>query len=755
MGLLLGALCACQIAASAPPPENPSAAALVARARAARYQQDSLLEEYHATAKQRWTAQIGVASGLAVGPIGRMRLAARFETVARSGWHHQFGAWTELIAGRGVAPIVGEIEMDVVDDEMAIVIPYYPGRDRLWPVDELADVTEDLDGAPTFFEHPLSAGSDSLYRFQLGGTLELSLPSGRRLRLRELILQPRRPDSRLIVGSLWVDDASGALVRAAYRPSVPVDLWPFFKGEFNRDEEKMFRQFGPFRGDIEEILIEHGLFEERFWLPRVRLATAAGSAKGGRITISIEQTFEYERVRALPTGIAQAAQPDRESIRRWNDRFQRMRGSDRVDSGTCRDSRDPNEAALSVDSLIRRDDMHIRASQEGVRVRVLYPCNHRDLVNSPALPPSIYAPSEELFTEADFDRLHDDIGKALAISRQADWSPQPARWSYGLQPGLLRYNRVEGLAIGVRGDREFGSGLAGDATLRLGVADLEPNVELALSRASGVSAYRLGAYHRLDASDDWGNPLGLSASLAAFLLGNDYGFYHRSTGVELTGTHRRISGHVALGWRLFAERDNEAEVETSFSFGRAIIGHDFVPNIVPLAGDFYGAASTVSFGLGANPEGVQLSGALRLEGASGEAEYGRGMLDLRLGTGLGRGFGVAVSGAAGSSVGELPVQRHWFLGGPQTVHAQVPGSMQGDAFWMARAELSKGTPLLRPTLFADVGWAGDRDRFPRPDARLWSAGIGAAILDGLLRMDLSKALTGRRGWGVDVFIELR
>ena len=81
-----------------------SSATLVARARAARYQQDSALAEYQATVRQRMSAGLGVARGLGfgVGAIARDRLAARFESVARVGWHAQLGAWGELLAARGI-----------------------------------------------------------------------------------------------------------------------------------------------------------------------------------------------------------------------------------------------------------------------------------------------------------------------------------------------------------------------------------------------------------------------------------------------------------------------------------------------------------------------------------------------------------------------------------------------------------------------------------------------------------------------------
>ena len=134
--LLLATLLVLQTADTARTPGSTRSpvAILVARARAARYQQDSSLASYQAVVRQRMSSGFGIARGL-VGAVGRERLAARIESVARVGWHHELGAWGEVIGGRSVAPIVGEYEPGY-EDHHALVLPYYPGRERLWPVSE-------------------------------------------------------------------------------------------------------------------------------------------------------------------------------------------------------------------------------------------------------------------------------------------------------------------------------------------------------------------------------------------------------------------------------------------------------------------------------------------------------------------------------------------------------------------------------------------------------------------------------------------
>src|ERR1043165_2671472 len=160
---------------------------LVARARLARYQQDSALAEYQTIAKQRMSAGIGMSSMFGIGVPGPEKLAARFESIARMGWNHRTGAWGDVIGARGVAPLVGQTEPDG-EAAVALVLPYYPGTDALWPMTELRGAFTDH---RDWITHPLDAGSDSLYEFAMGDASMIRLPTGDTIRLREIIVKPR------------------------------------------------------------------------------------------------------------------------------------------------------------------------------------------------------------------------------------------------------------------------------------------------------------------------------------------------------------------------------------------------------------------------------------------------------------------------------------------------------------------------------------------------------------------------------------
>jgi hypothetical protein len=233
------------------------------------------------------SVRLGLARNLGVGPISPERLAARFESVAKVGWDYSLGAWGEVIGRRSVVPLMGLIEPEAQDgdDDVALVFPYHPGRDQLWPVSELGDALP----RAHWIEHPLAEGADSLYVFSLGDSLRIKLPDGSTVQLREIRVRARRPESRLIVGSLWVDIARGSLVRAAYRPSVAMDLWPLMEREIGREDRSKVKKLGPFTGIVREIIVEHGLYDDAFGsralespMPKARRKARASRSRSSR-----------------------------------------------------------------------------------------------------------------------------------------------------------------------------------------------------------------------------------------------------------------------------------------------------------------------------------------------------------------------------------------------------------------------------------------------------------------------------------------
>jgi hemolysin activation/secretion protein len=156
---------------------------------------------------------------------------------------------------------------------------------------------------------------------------------------------------------------------------------------------------------------------------------------------------------------------------------------------------------------------------------------------------------------------------------------------------------------------------------------------------------------------------------------------------------------------------------------------------------------------GLDPRGFQTFTDIRLEGAGGDSTYGRGVAELTLSEGLPLNFAAALTLAGGSSVGGVPPQRRWYLGGKHTIRGQSPDTAQsGNAFWMTRAEIGKDLRFVRPSLFGDLGWVGDRTRMSAVGRPMSGVGVGLAVFDGLMRVDVSRGLYPMKGYRVDVTI---
>jgi hypothetical protein len=618
-------------------------------------------------------------------------------------------------------------------------VPYYPGRDDLVPTIDggivQANVEEDA-----MLINPLAGGAEAYYTYEAGDSLTMRLPAGRAIRLVELKVRPRRPRWNLAVASLWFDADQARLVRAAYRLAEPMDIFRDLKDVDDDDDlDSMPRLVKPLLSpmvfNISAITVEYGLHEERWWLPRVQMLEGDMRIGFMHSPFSMQESFSYAGVNGEPPAAvvydsAAHRHHDEDSTARAARVAERRRQCDSTGTYTTT----------------------VRRYHDTLPVAVTIPCDSAKLANSPELPKSIYDPGEELFGTKELRALEDE---ALALGAQPGWSPQRPELFYGL--AYTRYNRVEGLSTGAAVEQRLGAGYTARALARIGVADWQPNGELSLTRSDGTRMVRLGAYRRLDAANDWGTPLGFGASLSSLLFARDEGFYYRDWGAELTGgTERTRFLGSAFTWRLFAERQWGATVETQFSLAHAFGGPRFLPNIAADRADEGGIAASLTASHGTDPRGLRLDATLRGEGATGTFDYARGLVDLTAAHGFGARYAGALTLAGGTTGGTVPVQRFFYLGGSRTVRGQTAGAAAGDAFWLARAELGMGgVPFVRPTLFGDLGWAGARDTWQHPGRPLSGVGIGASVLEGLIRVDLARGIYPERRWRVNLYTDAR
>ena len=702
---------------------------LLTNARAARLQQDSTLTGYDAKTYERMSVGLGFKR------IGRDRLLMRMERAARVVWSKNSPAYVEILGKREAFPalegILDREESEIDDLNDGVPIPYYPGRETLWVGSGLARANVE----ESEIIHPLAGGAEAYYTYAVGDSVSFQLPGGRRINIRELVVRPRAPKWNVALGSLWFDVSSARLVRAVYRLAEPMDIWAVAdeEAEWENDPDDappkwVKGMISPLKAQINAVTVEYGLHEGRFWMPR--LQGLEGSAQAGmfRVPFKMEQSFKYASVNgSTPVSIPEIAVMDTA-----------------MDSVSRAARRERNRNACREDGDQRRT---VRRSDNGVPMIVRASCDTEALAHSSELPKSIFDDGDELFGEAERESL---ISEALTLGAQPGWVPQKPVYTYGL--GLTRYNKIEALSTGIAVRQSLGQGYTARASARVGIGDWQPNAELGMWRTNGRSSYALNAYRRLSAADDFGDPFAFGSSLSALLFGRDEGFYYRRFGLELAGTP---DDSASMSWRVFAERHGDASKKTNFSVAKALGRDGFSDNIDAEDGNYFGAAGEWHGSYGLDPNGFRAFGSLRAEAATGHSSYGRGMFDLTISNGLVGKIDGALTLGGGFSGGELPIQRHWYLGGSQSVRGQEAGSARGDAFWMGRAELGTSRAGARPVIFYDVGWAGDRRDFGDPGRPISGAGVGLSLMDGLVRFDVARGIFPEKKIRANLYLEAR
>lgn len=704
------------------------AADLLRRARERRARVERAIDLYRVTARQRTHA--GVAA------LSRDRTLFGGETAVRIEWRRGQTGTVQVLGARQVSPATSrgaEVPEDLRSeaaqlafdpDELQLSLFQF-GAGSLGGDDddeEREDVVErrgDTVNVSVQVEpvDPLSPGSEAHYRFRSGDTTTVRLPDGSQLRLIRLEILPRRREFRLLRGSLWIDSQTFGVARSVLAPSRPFDLGR----DVDEDVPGVISLMGGVRATVRYVTVEYALVQGRWWLPRL---------------MAIDLEANLGMIAGMPV------------------RFERSYSDYEVQASAA-----PQQAPVSV--LARRDtsvERICRADAKAAgevcqcewnrchRWRVDVPADTAALLTSPDLPPPLADQGSRLITGEEVESLARVLTPSMGSL--GDYRPEIDTRIADLR--LLRYNRVEGLSVGARADVAWGP-ITVDGEARIGMADLEPGVEIGVSRESLARRTRIAGYRRLAPFDPAARVFGFGASLNALLFGRDEADYFRATGAELTSRPVR-DGRWSYTWRLFGEHQHAVSRQTQFTLARAWDSEPFDSVRTASDADQGGLGVTLSRDFGGDRAPVRFTLGTGVEGQTGTFGFGRGQLTGRLAVpSLGR-FALALEGAAGTTTGDVPVQGRWYLGGPSSVRGYRGALLGGEAFWRARAELGTALPAARLVLFSDAGWVGARDAW-ETDPLLLSAGVGASFLDGLVRFDVARALRQPKGWRVDLYLD--
>lgn len=692
---------------------DPAARDLFMRARQRRSELDESLLAYEAVVTERLAAGIRA--------FRRDRTLYRKESATRVRWSRDGTNVVQIMGAREEHP--GGVEAPTGLSGFSVDDLWEPGADPLLfgsVVSEADD--EDHEG----FVHPLGPTAPAFYRYQTGDTLTLRLPDGRSLRAVELRFIPRERDFRRLSGSAWLEAGSGHLVRAVFTLAKIFDLEEDLETlrEMDDDpdlEEGMGKIPGvllPIQFELKAVVVDYGLWDFEYWMPR--LLRADGVVRAGilQAPASFEVTY-----RILDT----VTEEDVEE------------GIDRV----------PPAAEVLAGWGVEGSFRGFRRQSGGRTSEVILPEDEELLLTSPELPPPIWEETGASLTQGElkgfYERLQEVVDQAPRESR-----PYSFHWGHQ-RPDLIRYNKVEALSVGARA----GTRLAGwDASLtaRIAVADPEPDARLRLSRDGVSRAWELSAYHGLASVDPDQRSLTLGHSLNTLLLGRDDGEYYRRTGASVDllppASERRWSRV-----RVYAERQRAVERETHFSLPRIWDGDRVLStNVAADEIDQVGALVRLRPWWGRGLREVKGGADLLVQAETGDMEFVRTSLSLSMTAPLVGSLRAGLEAAGGTAWGDVPVQRLWYLGGATTLRGYDGSAAVGESFLRGRAELAWWRPWGAVSVFGDVGWAGDRSTFRRDDG-LASAGLGFSTLDGLLRIDLARALRHGPQWRLELYLD--
>lgn len=487
----------------------------------------------------RYTALIQQRIAVALRTPLKDRIIYRNETAVRAFWDQDYDAVVQVLGthsqypGRSIA--VREGDLDWLDD-LPFDEPFEPGGERL--LLGLGDQEADEE-ADFWIAHPLAHGADSLYQYESGDTLTLGLPDGRELQTIQLDVLPRTADSRRITGTLWIEPESGALVRAVYRLSRQFDAVRDVDELQEREQEGAFRNvpglFKPWTFDLTMVAVDYSLWNFEVWLPRSMRMEGEAGAGVLKMPVSMDLSYRLESV----TTQADLAQHETAEQLGLEERHFESRADAMAFIAQLLSEEDGVEYELAVvDFADERNSF------------MIVPEVRSTVATSPHLPPPIWEDAAGFPSD---EQLEDYMNTLAALpAPKIQGLPWAANWGWA-RPDLLRYNRVEGPALGGKFEASLGGPYTFDASGFFGFADLEPKARLDFERSSVRRRLRLGFYHELAATDPRGRYLGFGNSMYAFLFGRDDGEYYRRSGADLTW-RSPVAARESFEFRAYAER---------------------------------------------------------------------------------------------------------------------------------------------------------------------------------------------------------
>ena len=692
------------------PYSTPATRHLVERAMTRRQTSDSAVSDYRARLHYRLTVGVGRRRW------ARVPASAVEEQVADVQWQRPNDLRVDVV-GRRSRSRSESLELSSVWDR-----PWFVPRS----VDDSVRIFSDEFPA-TGALHPLARDGPGWYRYTVTSGLSVRAGRGRPLRLLRVDVTPRHTGPALIAGQMWIDSATAEVVRLTFR-YVGTGLWVRPDGAARPDSSSA-RRINTLANQIVSVDadLEYGLQDARYWMPhrqviagRIRIPVVSDVVIPFRAVTTFED-FDINTGRpiAFELPLPDTSDPDslvlmrrarRDSVRQAR-RGGAREGADGLRSWSYADRWSGGRYELhrpSDDSLDRfggwLDSLSLDAD--------------------PAEARRAGAAESELarLAEALPDSLTGQRAHGIAYERLTD---------------AVRYDRAQGLSLGL-GYRVRVPGVSFTdlyGTVRYGFSDDRVAGRLSLIRDAPEGRLVVGGYRDVVNVDPFAPAPGIGNTLNALFVAHDDGDHALAHGVSAGyETSLRTGLDLAFGARY--ERQTSVARAAKSAVNDFLGGSGAFPLNPEVDEGRFGGGHVRLTGVGA----FRWQATADVLGGEGTTT-GRIHGEVRRSIGRGRGLTVRVKG--GVATAPTLRQAAFRLGGVGTVRGHDYGVRRGQAFWAAQLDVTPIPGRLRPVLFIDAGQAGGAGSLFTGRV-LAGAGVGLSLFGGLLRFDLSRAVSPDR-----------
>ena len=534
----------------------------------------------------------------------------------------------------------------------------------------------------------------------------------------------------LIAGELWLDARTGETVRLSFT-FVGQRVWVDSIGGTHADTVRADRD----NALVERIVrvsadLEYGLYEQQFWLPyrqSVTLDVQLPWFKNLVLPVHFVTTFSDVHVNERQPLVFTELPPD--TTRRKN-----RRPSDIT--------RRCGDRAASDSSLQNPSDTTRGCVTEGTWM------GGRFELDAP--PDSLlhhytgWKDSLQLgLSDADAARLDDLRRDVLSMVEHLPDSltgrPRLAL-AFDRFSDIWRDNRAEGVSLGAGYEWRPGPAFVSVlAKARYAFTDQRLQGSVTLRRDAPASRTELVAFREMRDADPLAPGLTFANSFGALWFARDDGAYLFAQGGGVR--YQRALGFVADLTLEGRYEDETAPHRLARAGLNALLGGTgaFAPNDPVLAGHYGVLAATLAGG------DRPFNWTASAEGTVGSRRHVRGWISSTARAPLLAGLDVTATGWFGAGAGDSLPQRDFRLGGERTLRGYPAGAWRGPSAWAVGVDVGLAGRAISPVVFFDAGQVATQAlRFGGTPAA--SAGIGASILGGAVRLDVARPIAPAAHW---------